>query len=259
MTNLIIIGDTHCGHKMAITHPDFLKKNRPETKIVTPLWEWYINELGTEKYDYVFHAGDVIDGQSRKDYSHLSAPDIEEQQDMAIAVLSAIPSRSDTKYRFVYGSPYHAGNMTDDEKAIAVHFGDKGIATERLLQIEGIRFHMSHTPGGKTTTPVGGDIAIRKQMIWNMIEKSINDVPMADFIIRAHIHEYRAVESIRQKAFSVPCMVIGNPDYNRHARRIAGGFYDLGFVTMKIDAGKVIEFKKHHFGVKIKKGYEVLR
>ena len=258
MTNVLILGDTHCGHKMAITHPDFLKRNRPESKIVMPLWEWWQSEHKNQKYDFVLHAGDVIDGESKKDYSHLLAPDIEEQIDIARAVLESIPTKQTTKFRFVYGSPYHAGNVMDYETIVAHEFGDKGIATERLLQIDGVKFHMSHTPGGKTTTPVGGDIAIRKQMIWNMIEKAINDIPMADFIVRAHIHEYRAVESIRQKAFSVPCMVIGNPDYNRHARRIAGGFYDLGFVTMKIDNGKVIEFNKHQFKVNIKKSYEVL-
>lgn len=254
MKKIIILSDTHSGHKMALTPPEYQTRDRDIEKIVSPFWDWFVRNK-KDHYDIMLHLGDAIEGDDHKDAGFLLEPDLNKQIDIASAV---IKSCNADKHYFCMGTPYHtATGSMDIDPHIARRFGDHGISWRRRIEIEGVKIDMSHTVG-KTSTPVGGDIQLRKTMIWNQLDAALNGAEAADVIMRGHVHEYRTVGNVRQTAFSCPALKIGNADYDRYPRRMSGGYYDVGFIEMTVDSGKVIEFAVKTYGVKISNPYEVV-
>jgi predicted phosphodiesterase len=251
MTKIILLSDNHSGHLMGMTHPDYPNEKKID-EIMTPFWNWWMTTKKSE-YDVMLHLGDCIEGPDTKDSGFLRLPDISEQQENCIKVLKSANAK---KHIFCYGTPYHVstGNI-DFEKTIAEKMGDFGISWMRKIDVDGVKFNMQHTIG-KTSTPVGGDIMLRKQLIWNKLMSEPEGVEKADYIIRGHVHEYRSVSDVDTTVMTLPALKIGNADYDRYPRRMSGGFYNVGFCEMVVDNGKVLDFTKHIYKVNLKQSYE---
>ena len=239
MKKIIVLSDTHCGHLLGLTPPAWHGGGTAVKEVQKNLWNWFVDNLASD-YDYMIHAGDIIDGDGGKDPSFHLVTDPLVQVDMAIAALLHVNA---TRKIFVTGTPYHGGQNTDYERLIASAFNDD-ISYRRRIEIEGVRINVAHTIS-KTSTPVGGDIMLRKALLWD--ELLADDA--ADIILRGHVHEYRAVESEKATAITCPALKIGNADYDRYARKMSGGFYTVGFIEIDIDKGKVVrrELKKAVF------------
>lgn len=251
MTKILVISDTHSGHLMGLTHPDY-PNEKEIAAIMSPLWKWWMKTKQKE-YDVLLHLGDCIEGDDKKDAGFLRLPDISKQQENCVKILKSANAK---KHIFVYGTPYHSssGNI-DYEKDIAEEMGDKNISWCRKVNIDGVKFNLSHTIG-KTSTPVGGDIMLRKALIWNRLLSEVDGDDKADVILRGHVHEFRKIEDTESIVLTLPALKIGNADYDRYPRRMSGGFYHVGFCEMVVDRGLIIDFKKHLYKVNFKLSYE---
>ena len=250
MTHGIIISDTHSGQLLGLTPPEY-RTARPEIDaIMAPFWEWWC-QTKAEKYDVMLHLGDIVDGDGHKDTSFHLTTDINQQIKIAHSV---IDSANASRHVFVYGTPYHGGNIMDYEKAVADRYGDP-ISWMRKIDIEGVRFNLAHVIG-KSTTPVGGDISLRKQMVWQTLASVATDDDMADVILRGHAHEYRLIADDSLTACIVPALKIGNADFDRYGRKMQGGHYHVGFIEFTVDAGKLIDFSPKIYRYTVKRGYE---
>lgn len=253
MKKIIVISDTHCGHYMGITPPEYMTQEEPIKTISLDLWCWFCEQLNPSGYDYMLHAGDIIDGAGRKDNTFLLTTDPLKQGKIAKTVIEKIGAR---KHYFCYGTPYHVSGDSDFESPVAEYFGDK-ISWLRKLEIEGVKFNLAHTIG-KSTSPVGGDIALRKQIVWNYLLDVKESGESADVIIRGHAHEYRALLDADTTAFICPSLKIGNADYDRYGRKMQGGHYHVGFVEIDVDNGKIVRYDPKIYKYNFESKYEVV-
>lgn len=250
MTRVIVISDNHAGHILGLTPPEYWRED--VRSIHEPFWNWWMGNKA-ESYDVMLHLGDAVDGDGHKESTFHLTTDIDIQQEIAIKVIESANAKT---HKFVSGTPYHCGTALDYDKAVARHFGDE-ISWMRKIDIEGVKINMAHTVV-KSTTPVGGDIALKKQRIWNYIYAQIeNDAP-ADLILRGHIHEYLENGDTRMRMRTVPALKIGNPDFDRYARKMQGGFYDVGFIELDIDNGKIKRLEPITGQFRSVKGYETI-
>lgn len=247
MTRGIIISDTHSGHLLGLTPPEY-RSARPEIgAIMTPFWDWWTSSLNPDGYDVMIHCGDIVDGDGHKDTSFHLTTDINQQIAISKAVIDSINAR---KHLFVYGTPYHGGNILDYEKIVADYYGDQA-SWMRKVEIDGVKFNIAHVIG-KSTTPVGGDIALRKQLVWDALLEDES----ADVILRGHAHEYRMLSGASQTACICPALKIGDPDFDRYGRKMQGGHYHVGFIEFTTDNGRLIEFSPKLYQYTVKRGYE---
>ena len=239
---IIVLSDTHCGHILGLT-PKKYQTN--ELKITSEFWTWFKSSLG--KYDVAIWNGDLIEGEGKKESSHHITTDINKQIEIAAEVINTVNAKRNF---FCYGTAYHTGNIMDYEKVIADYFGGD-IKTKQKLKLKGYNFDIMHHMG-KTGTPVGGDISLRKGGIWSMIYDTIDGRETADYIIRSHAHEYRFLGNEHMTAIITPSLKLGLPDYDRYPRRL-DGYYSVGFLEFEIN--KVADWNSKLFKYKISGDY----
>ncbi len=247
---ILLAGDLHCGHLLGLTPPQYHNSNWPHADVMSNLWKWFDENL-SKKYDVAVWNGDLVEGEGRHESSFHLTTDMNVQIEMAIDVVKHVGAK---KNLFQYGSPYHAGQIMDYEKQIANYFNED-IKAIRKVTLAGVNFKFQHQIG-KTTTPVGGDIMLRKGALWEMIYSVMDKRQPAQYCIFSHAHEYRRVENEHMTGIILPALKMGAPDYDRYARRMAGGFYSVGFLEAEIK-NKQVEFKKHLFQYRISDEYEV--
>lgn len=245
MKRIIVLSDNHAGHLLGLTPPEWWRQSGDVRVFQETFWRWFCDALDPSGYDIMLHAGDLVEGEGKHDTSFHLTTDINEQVRIAVAVCEQVKA---TRHIFVSGTSYHGGSIMDYEKAVADHFYDGGFSWMRKLDIEGVKINLAHTVG-KTTTPVGGDIMLRKQAIWNQLHTAADGVEPADLILRGHIHEARGIEQEGRLVLSCPALKLGNPDYDRYARKMQGGFYTVGFRELWIEDGEIVRsrLKKAEF------------
>lgn len=233
---IIICSDIHSGHMLALTHPDWLSKSHPLYDLMIDFWKWFEKETKKEKFDIAIWNGDLLDGEGRGDSSFHITTDINEQVEMCSKIIEVVGAQKNV---FVTGTPYHSGKILDYETIIANKFGGD-IKSRQKLEINGVRFDVAHTIS-KTSTPVGGDLARKKAILWNILQDELNGRRHADYIVRSHIHEWGMLENDFACVMTTPALQIGSREYNRYARKMENSWYTVGFLTGEIDGPD-----KHH-------------
>jgi hypothetical protein len=113
-------------------------------------------------------------------------------RDAQVGIAEAVLKTFRTKeFRLTYGTPYHTGEAEDWEKVLADRLGAK-IETEIHADVNGliccIKHHISNS-----SSPVSAATALKgaqlRQMLWSAHEQQ----PLANLIIRSHIHRCVAV------------------------------------------------------------------
>lgn len=195
-------------------------------------WLWFQNNLS--HYDFAFFLGDLVEGEGRHETTFHLTTDVSEQIDMAVDIIKMINAKKNV---FVYGTAYHTGKIMDYENQIAKEFGGD-IAAYKKISVDGVRFDLSHDIG-KSGTPTGGDIALKKEMLWTWLYDLMESgrTETADYILRGHAHEYRGVFNETTTAIICPALKIGIPDLDRYARKVKG-WYTVGFMECEIIDGK---------------------
>lgn len=212
---IVVIGDTHIGHCLGLSLE--IKSNFPELlPIKKQVKEFFCDTIESLRpIEFCLWMGDIIDGEGKKESRFHDTQDITKQIDRAHELVRYVNAKRDIA---VFGTPYHTGMTADFEQLI---FPD--IHTEQRVEIDGIKFHMKHH-SGKSGTPVGGDIALRKMMVWNRLQEE-----KADVILRAHTHEYRFIGDSDTTVISCPGLQFKSPDHYSYARRL-NGYYDVGLL-----------------------------
>jgi hypothetical protein len=199
--------------------------------------------------DVALWFGDQVEGEGKKESSYHLTTNMNEQIEMGIKIVKTVNAPLNL---FVFGTPYHSGSIMDYEAIIANEFGGH-IDWEQKITFDGVRFQFSHALG-KSTTPVGGDIALKKEIIWNVIEDYLYaQSPSADIIGRGHTHEYRLLDNDHSYGFSAPALKLGLPRWDRYARKMRG-WYSVGFLIIDIINGIARLPEKHFFKYKIHEG-----
>jgi hypothetical protein len=227
----VFIGtDTHCGSLMGLTPPGFMGEKLFElTGLTGDFWKWFVSNL-VGPFDYALWLGDTIDGEGPKDSAFHLTTNVAIQVEMAKEVIRTVNAKHNI---FVYGTPYHTGNRFDFEDLVAKDFGGD-IDARKKIKIGGVKFDLSHAIG-KSDTPVGGDIMVKKATLWSLIDDVLQGrTEHADYLLRGHAHEYRLDENEMCTGIICPSLQLGIKKFNRYARRLSG-WYSVGFLVIDIN------------------------
>ena len=207
MKRILFLGDTHCGHISGLTPPAWrVSKERCEMigqdwhSVQETCWNTYLKYIEELKPIHgICVGGDCGDGlQKKQNGLELIVTDEEEQAQMAYECIKKADAQN---HACVVGTPYHIGPQYIIDKLVASKLNAPIDNTMDVL-VNGCRIRFRHKIGG-TQTPVGGDIALRKKDINDLIWKEEHGLPKADLQAFFHVHRWRMID---MKIFSCPAL-----------------------------------------------------
>lgn len=190
--SVLVVSCTHVGHKGGLCGPDnwqSMETDDPKLLAIGTIhrqvYGWWKQEILPLRPDVVIHSGDIIDGpQGKSDGRDLWSTDQGEQAESAVRLLK--PLVRNAKFFVVEGSEYH--DPEGREAQIARELGAECCTPHAFVDINGVMFDCKH----KIT---GGNVpssrpAMRTAMLQNLLWCRKGGQPLADIIVRGHMHEY---------------------------------------------------------------------
>lgn len=198
MKRVVIESDFHCGHVVGLTPPSYQSASGSLEKfgeMQKAVWK-YRSEILKKLQPIHLHIinGDAIDGKGeRSGGTELIEPDRTEQCQMAIQAIEAAKAKNIV---MTFGTPYHTGVTEDFERTVADAVGAK-IGSHEWIDVNGVIFDCKHKINS-SIIPHGRHTAIARDHLWNQLWSIDEGQPLADIIIRSHVHY---------------CTFNGDPDY----------------------------------------------
>ena len=231
----ILLGaDSHCGHLLGLTPPDYNpdSESHPGTETRKALWKFY--EKGVRDYgpwDVVGWDGDAIDGKGfRSGGTELITADRNTQCGMAARGIELAKA---PKVLMTYGTGYHTGQDDDWEDHVADAVKAERIEAEGHYDIRGVKVNMRHHIGG-TSSVASRFTALSKESVRNLLWAEHDQQPKADLIVRAHVHVPRVCgEPGDWMAITLPGLQGLGSKYG--ARRAPGLLVRFGFAMLEVD------------------------
>ena len=242
---VLVLSDFHSGHVLGLTHPsyDYTTGHKTQTahyQVRRTIWEWYKDKVKRLKPDIVIFNGDAIDGKGEKSGgTELLTLDRDEQCEMAIAALQAIPRRP--KLFMSYGTPYHSGINEDWEDIIAREMEAEKIGAEDTVDVNGLLINYRHHIG-RSSIPHGRHTAVAKEKLWNAIWAERGEYPRADVIVRSHVHYYNYAGGPSWLGMTTPALQGYGSKFG--ARRVTGTV-DVGMVHFDVWSKERWDWKVH--------------
>ena len=240
---VLVISDFHSGHLLGLTHPGFDYANGRKSKtahhaVRRTIWNWYKDKVTRLKPDIVIMNGDAIDGKGeRSGGTELLTLDRDEQCEMAIAALQAIPRRP--KLFMSYGTGYHTGNNEDWEDIVAREMSAEKIGSEDTIDVNGLLINYRHHVGA-SSIPHGRHTAVAKEKLWNGLWAERGEYPRADILLRSHVHYHAFCGGPGWLAMTTP----GLQGYgSKYGARRCSGTVDVGLVHFDIWSKEKWEWK----------------
>lgn len=246
MKRVVIISDTHCGHRAGLTPPgwwypqDSGNRERDSNAIQQrQIWAWFkdtVEKLG--KVHALFVNGDVVDGKGeRSGGTEQLEPDRIKQCDMAVEIINMFHA---DEIVMTHGTPYHTGKDEDFESIVAGRVGAT-IHGHVWPVINGLTFDLKHKVGG-STIPHGRYTALARDQLWNELWAVRDGQPMADILIRSHVHYCAWIGSPGKLGLTTPALQGWGSKYGT---RQCSGLIDVGFVSFDIGSQEVYSWKRH--------------
>jgi len=210
----LICSDSQCGHMGGLTPPAWrVSEERNEELIAKGHGDWrtieqvafdFFQENTQGQYDGLCLLGDLIDGKGY--YSgarECLTADRDEQVDMAEACFKHIRAK---EIAGCYGTCYHVGASERWESQV---LGKLGGSIRNVIEIHikdfDILMRFRHHIG-RTSTPTGGDIMLRKMMLNELMWERDHDIRPADVYGFAHAHYFRCLKDATWTVFINPSL-----------------------------------------------------
>ena len=228
----LIISDLHSGHKIGFTPPRYDFETEFNTglyEIRRQIWTWTHKEAKKRgPYDFMIVNGDCIDGRGEKSGgTELLTTDRLVQCNMAA---EAILSFKVKDIFMSYGTAYHTGEFEDLEDIIAEKVKARKIGGEDNLDVNGCVINYRHHIG-RSSIPHGRHTAVAKERMWNQMWAMRNEYPLAQIIIRSHVHYHSYAGGPGWVAMITPAL----QNYgSKYGGRIVSGTVDIGIVVLDI-------------------------
>lgn len=247
---VVFISDLHCGALSGLTPPDYrIRYNKEVERNQAAFWYWYEGTMDLIKPDILCVIGDAVDGRNRKSGGvGCITSDLFEQAAMATEAITAANAK---KHYFIRGTDYHvAQDGTEIENLIARNF-NATIENRLFLEIHGKQydkdderthgmkkvFDLKHKVGS-STTPYGMFTPQAKEATWNLEWFMEGAAPVADYIIRGHVHRFSYAGTTRYLAINLPALQL--PLYNAYGEKCCSGTVDVGMVLFEFDSDTAI-------------------
>lgn len=236
---VLALSDLHCGHRAGLTPPGYWMNDDRWGPLQRWMWGWFEQELAAVgRVDLCLVLGDMIDGKgARSGGTELLTSSLLTQAEIATACLKQVKAGA---FHCVYGTPYHVSVDGDDiEKLIAANIG-ADIGGHEWVEIGGVVFDLKHKIGG-SQVPHGRFTSLARDVMWNRIWASEEAQPLADVLLRGHVHYCSQLDSQDCIAMTLPAL---QGPATTYGSRQCSGTVSFGFVEFTIIEGRV-EWKKH--------------
>jgi hypothetical protein len=217
---------------VGLTPPDYQTKSGSLKKfgeMQKAVYDYYISELKKlQPIHLLIVNGDCIEGKGeRSGGTELIESDRTVQCDMAVTCIEAVKAKN---IMIVAGTPYHSGCSEDFERKIAEDVGAT-FGGHEWVDINGVIFDCKHKVGS-SVIPHGRHTAIARDRLWNQIWSIDDQQPVADIIIRSHVHYHTYSGDPDVLAMTTPAM----QGYgSKFGVRECSGIVDTGFISFIID------------------------
>jgi len=240
------IADPHCGARSGLTPPKYQwpsiggtdQRNR-WGRFQKEGWERYLEIVDriAPPIDVLFMMGDGIDGRGEQSGGReLITPNRNEQVEIAYECLKVWEAR---KVICITGTAYHTGRLEDFETNLAKDLGGE-LHSHPFVKVEGVTFDLKHKIG-RSGIPHGQGTTIAKERLWNTQWWIDGEgQPLADIVLRAHIHKFHFDGGANWLAMSLPCL----QGATIYGSREVSGTVDWGLIEFSVDAGEY-EWTKH--------------
>jgi hypothetical protein len=235
LKRLVVISDLHCGHRSALTPPDWQREYRNADKyarVRDKLWTFYADKLfALQPIDCLVVNGDAIEGKGeRSGGTELIEADRTEQAKMAAACIREAKAK---KIYVIAGTPYHTGREDDFESVVAELVNADHFGNHEWVDCEGVILDFKHKVGG-SVIPHGRYTAIQRAALWNMIWADRSIQPRANIIIRSHVHFYGHSGDVRKLALTTPALQA----WTKFGSKECEGTNDIGLISIDCDKGR---------------------
>ena len=246
---LVILSDLHCGSVYGLTPTGWLSvessepgnnalmvRTAPERRAC---WDWFSREIKSlGKINKLVLNGDAIEGKAlRQGGLELLTSDEGEQVGIAKRVIEFVNA---DEVAAIYGTAYHTGMGVDWENFL----GDKlafPVGGQDYYKINGKTFDFKHHLSS-SSVPHGRHTPLSREMLWNILWAAKGEFPLADVLIRSHVHYHVVAGGTDWLAMSTPALQ--SPGTRYGGRRMAG-IVDYGFVVFDVAANGDYSYQAH--------------
>lgn len=265
--NLTVISDLHDGQLVGFTPPTWDSAapsgspiRRSAWVMRRNIWDWAEERITSMPVpDVLLINGDAIDGKGRSSGgTELITSDRGEQVEMAAAGIKKLFYRGNRRPKIFmsYGTSYHTGKKEDWENQLKAALGEnvEHLAGEGNFDIRGLIFNHKHHIS-TSQIPHGRFTAIARDKLWNSLWAMRGEYPLADVVIRSHVHYHAFAGQVDWLAMTTPAL----QGYgSKFGSRIPSGTVDVGFVTFEVDHGKQFAWQPHIWRAHLKPATKVV-
>jgi len=262
-----IFADEHCGSRGGLAPENWwIKGYTPQLRKIArtqrEAWNAFLSLIRAAKpIDIAIWNGDPIDGrQDANGNLGLVATDQQEQCDIFRRVVEAVGA---TQNFFVVGTPYHEGKAENFVWPVARDFGgqfwshlwlrvngsrcigDDGAVLRDTPEKDDLVFDVKHYVGASQVEH-GRHTQVSRQRVDNQLWALRNDQPLADVLVRSHVHYYRGCWGPGWIAFTTPALQVPVPEGNKHGELKCSGMVDWGFLTMDVENKRSWSWPQFH-------------
>jgi hypothetical protein len=238
MKRVLNMGDTHCGHVVGLTPPEWQfhttgdKYHDKYAKIQHQMWTWFVDTVTPlTPISRLILNGDAVEGKgSRSGGTELLTSDMIQQGKMIDRIIEIIQPE---EIAMTFGTPYHTGINEDMEQVIADRIGAT-IESHLEREVEGVRIDARHFIGS-SSIPHGRYTALAREDLWRLIWADRSEKFAPHIILRSHVHYFGFCGNEFSSMFTLPCLQgLGS----KFGSRVCSGSVSLGFLILDCDNGK---------------------
>lgn len=245
MKRVVVLSDLHCGHRGGLTPPGWQYSHDAADKDMhkfshaqRQLWDWYAKTIESlQPIDVVLVNGDAIDGQGEKSGgTEQLTTDPHKQAEIAAICLNETKAKT---FRLTYGSPYHTGVQMDWEDMVSDAVGGK-IGGEDNYDLDGVIFNLKHFES-RSIVPYGRFTPLMRTKMWNELMHLRQGYPLADILIRSHVHYYLHAEDAYGKVFITPSLEL----FTKYGTRRCTGDINVGLLHFDLGQDRSVKWGVH--------------
>lgn len=257
----LVISDSHCGHLVGLSMPEYHKpigegeRQEKYAAVRKSIWEYFVEEIVEpfRPFDFLIFNGDATDGKGDRSggTEHLTTDRVTQSR-MAADIINYINAE---KVFMVYGTHYHVNGPggEDWEDLVADMVGAK-IGSHEWINVNGRIFDFKHKISS-STIPHGRLTALAREILWNRIWAARGLQPLADVLIRSHVHYYEMEEHQDCLGFITPAL----QGYgSKFGARECSGLVDIGGLIFDVYPDGEIQWYKRKAEIESQKAKAIL-
>jgi len=260
---IVVGGDLHTGHLVGLTPPQHDPNGKAANgrfvKLRREIWDFYSTTLKQLRKELPISAfivnGDCIDGQGYRNAGvEEFTTDRIRQSEIAV---DCIREAMAGQVFITYGTDAHTGKEEDFEEVITTllpnAIAHSVIESKLYIDVYGLNFNCRHYVG-RSSLPHTRHTAVAKEHLWNQIEALNEEAPLADALIRSHVHYFTYCGGFAKKrlwlGLTAPAL---QGKMSKFGEKMCTGQVDIGLLVFDVHKSGMWKWEPHIWSIKSQK------